>query len=99
MLALSTAGLTAAIGFLIARRWPGRTGAIYALLIAWLIGIVFAVFVAAMVRGEGHGAGAEGEHVDESREAIIIGFWIALFGSGIGALFGVRSRHTRGRPD
>jgi hypothetical protein len=99
MLALPITVLTVAVGFLIARRWAGRTGAIYALLIAWLIGITFAVLVAAMVRGEGQGAGVEGEHVDDSRQAIIIGFWIALFGAGIGVFWGVRSRPNRGLPD
>jgi hypothetical protein len=99
MLALPTAVLTVVVGFLIARKWAGRTGAIYALLIAWLIGITFAVLVAAMVRGEGQGVGVEGEHIDDSRQAIITGFWIALLGGGIGVFWGVRSRHDRGLPD
>jgi hypothetical protein len=98
MVALPIGVLAVVVGFLIARRWAGRTGAICALLIAWLIGITFAVLVAAMVRGEGQGAGVIGEHVDDSRQAIVIGFWIALFGAGLGVFWGVRSRRTGGLP-
>jgi hypothetical protein len=43
--------------------------------------------------------GVEGEHIDDSRQAIITGFWIALLGGGIGVFWGVRSRHDRGLPD
>ena len=95
MFALTLAVFTTAISFVIVRWATGRTWGICAFLMAWLIGISLAVLFAAVVRGPGTGGGVEGEHVDASRQAIVLGFWFSLLGAAIGVCLGSLFRYHR----
>jgi glucan phosphoethanolaminetransferase (alkaline phosphatase superfamily) len=46
--------------------------------LTWLIGIAISIIIATFFRGIGVGAGQAGEHIDDSRNIVVGGFWLSL---------------------